>query len=314
MTIVNIATLSESRIEQVCQLFSEVFGQPMTPQQWRWKFHQGPRLGSVNIVAQDESGKLLGHVGAMVFPGVYRGQAMPMAQVCDVMVSPQARGGLDPVAVYPRMMVVLQRELNARFPGVRAYGFPGQRPFRLGERMGFYRQMYCSRASSWPIGSPLNWRNLWWSVTPADWDVARLDRLWSCGMKHLAEPAVARTGAYLAWRYRDHPIHSYRLWIVRQGGKDAGWIVTRAMTDAESYLIDVSAPLKFLSAAASHAWVRAWARVGQPAPKLMHWLPPAAQSGELTSIVVIEIKVDQDWRFTPEIPVPYFQPGDTDVY
>ncbi len=305
---IDILELPADRTPQACELFSAVFGHAVTPAQWHWKYQQGPRLGSLNLVARDADGRLVGHAGATVFAGSLRGRTLPLAQVCDIMVLPDARGGLGQQGTYPRLIEALRLQLQARFAGVLAYGFPGTRPFRLGERIGFYRRFYDIHESTLDRAAPSGWLQPW-SVVLADWTAAALDRAWSRLGTSQSGPLVARTADYLAWRYRDHPQHGYRLWACRRWWREAGWLVTRTLPDGSECVVDALLPAPTDAPAALAALQRTLTTPAAAAPTIRTWLPlsqPAA-----TPIVATEFRV-QDWH--ADWPAPTFQPGDTDVY
>jgi hypothetical protein len=327
---VDVVDLPADAVGQACELFSNVFGHPVTPGQWQWKYHAGPRLGQVNVAARNADGRWVGHAGASVFPGTFRGLALPMAQVCDIMVERGVRGGLGGQGVYPRLVAGLRERLKARFPGVYAYGFPGTRPFRLGERIGFYRRLAECRVATLDPAAPSLPRVRTWTAVEAVWDGPRLDRLWARLGPAQPAPAVTRTGAWLAWRYRDHPQHAYRLWILRRWFRDAGWLVTRAMPDGTVYLVDAFLPSAADAAAACAALCTALATGAAEAgvaagggaapggtagpaaagpPLLRTWL--ALPQPVPSPIVPTEFIAD---RWHDDWPAPAFQPGDTDVF
>jgi hypothetical protein len=141
---------------------------------------------------------------------------------------------------------------------------------------------------------------------------------------------VARTGAWLAWRYRDHPQHAYRLWVLRRWFRDAGWLVTRAMPDGSVYLVDALLPMAadgaaacaaLCAALASDATVAGVAAGGVSAaggaagpaaagpPLLRTWLAlPKPEPSPIVPTEFIAERWHDDW------PAPAFQPGDTDVF
>ncbi|WP_305807255.1 GNAT family N-acetyltransferase, partial [Stenotrophomonas sp. YIM B06876] len=81
-------------LQGLCQLFSDVFGQPMAQEQWRWKYMQAPGSQHYHaLAAHAHTGQLLGHMGVIIVPGVCGGQAIRMAHATDLMVSPLARTG-----------------------------------------------------------------------------------------------------------------------------------------------------------------------------------------------------------------------------
>jgi hypothetical protein len=315
---VEILDLPQGGVEEACALFADVYGHPISPQAWRWKYADGPRLGQVNIVARATGGRLLGHIGASVFPGHWKGQSLPMVQVCDVMLRREARGGLARDGVYPRMMAALQQRLAARHPGAYAYGFPGERPFVLGERLGDYRRLYTCHEARPTAGALAGWRRWSWRARPVAWsDASWLDQDWQHLAARQPAPLLVRSAAYLAWRYRDHPSLGYRLWRMRHWGQPAGWMVSRKLHDGSECLVDALLP--DAARAGAPACAALWRALHDPTGKgqgkadrmdpLATWLPlPGATP---TQIVAIEIRVD-GWH--PEMPAPLFQPGDTDVY
>lgn len=307
----DISPLHAGQDSEACGLFLSVFGHAVSPAQWHWKYRLGPRLGSINMLARDGAGELVGHVGASVFPGAAQGRSLPMAQICDIMVNRHARGGLGAQNVYPQLVRAVQRALREQFPGVFAYGFPGLRPFKLGERLGFYRQIYRCEATRLTHDRWLDPHTLLWSAAEIGWDIPRLERLWQRHCNHDRTPAVARTGAYLCWRYRDHPVHAYRIWILRRLFQDAGWMVTRAMPDGETCMVDALLLSPFQADAASAALGRALAKVDGTPSVINHWLRSCRHPAQPTPIVATEFKVTH-WH--DQGPQPHFLPGDTDVF
>jgi len=334
---IQILELPQQDIDAACALFAGVYGHPIDPVQWRWKYQLGPRLGQVNMAARTADGQWVGHAGAIVFPGSWQGRAMPMAQVCDIMVERRARGGLSREGVYPRLVAALREALRTRFPGVYAYGFPGERPFRLGERIGFYRRIGQCREARIPADAPLAGDGrvlpagaIWsagavWSARSADQGGAlpsgalpsgaampaldMLDRAWSRLGPLQPAPMVARTGAWLAWRYGEHPSHAYRLWLLRRWFAPAGWLVTRRMPDGAQCVVDALLPRPADAPAACSALRTALAREPAGPTVLSTWLDlPGAVD---TPIVGTEFLAEA-WH--TNLPAPVFQPGDTDVY
>jgi len=304
---IDVLDLPPEGIDAACTLFASVFGHPVEPEHWRWKYMAGPRLGRINVAAYDD-GRCVGHAGASVFPGIFRGRPLPMAQLCDVMADRRVRGDAGPQGVYRRMIDEVRRQLGERFPDALGYGFPGVRAFRLGERLGVYRRLYeCAVAAVEPQG-PKRVIAGALSATGVDWDLDRVDRLWMRAAPAPAGPVVARTGAYLGWRYRDHPRHAYRLWIFRRWFRDAGWFVTREMPDGVHCVVDALLPRRIQAADACAALWRALRDERAPTPKLETWLP---LSGARPTGIVAGY-VTGTWR--DDLPAPAFQPGDTDVF
>jgi hypothetical protein len=326
-----------AQIDALCALFEQVYGHPVDARTWRWKYHAGPRLGHLNIVARDAyQGRVVGHIGATIFPGLHRGEPLPMAQVCDVMVEPGARGGLGPGSVYGRLVGAMRQALASRFPNVYAYGFPGGRPFALGERVGYYRRLAILRSVEMTAGKALGWRDWFVAVRRLEWGrdhvPAAIDGVWRrverdsvafaarasgsgvAGRQPavvLGGPLVRRDAPYVAWRYRDHPSRSYALWEVHTFGRCAGWMVTAALEPGRHAVVDALVPAVDAMTALRALWRALAALEHASQVRLYRWWPLADLPSRDEPIVPTEFVVGHahaGW------PPPYLQPGDTDVY
>ena len=309
--IFDIAALSHEETATARVLFSSVFDHLINAEQWEWKYALGPRLDSVNLVARTPAGELIGHIGCILFQGLFKGQPLVFAQVCDVMVSRHVRGGLNASGVYPQLIKALQHTLQERPGDVFAYGFPGVRPFKLGERMGFYRRLYpvqYSRFNQTNAG-----KRGFQTVTlfSGDWDCTRLDAIWKRLASSQDSPVVSRTGAYLLWRYLANPEHSYRLWIIKRFWKDVGWLVTSSLPNHEEVIIDSLLPSQVTINEACHLLWQRLKVMQSPAVSITHWLGVSTQSAQPNGIIATEFLVAA-WH--NHFPDPRFQPGDTDVF
>jgi hypothetical protein len=209
--------------QEITALFGKVFGKEMSIEQWKWKYLI-PGNGSIySKVAEDSSGKIIGHAGAVPLKGVFHKQAMPFFQGVDVMVHSKDRGGFSARNLFVGMMKLLSEELNSAFSPVILYGFPGKRPFIIGERFGVYEKI----AHIIDISKHLR-RSLFnpYQVRVLDWNDAGLDGLW----QELSENfilSVIRDRKYLHWRYGINPFFSYSLLGFFFLGKLKGWAVIR---------------------------------------------------------------------------------------
>lgn len=306
-----ISELDPADIAEACQLFERVFGQAISPAHWRWKYILGPRLGGLNVVARAASGELVGHAGVSIFPGTIQAASLSMAQVCDVMVPRSARGGLQTDNVYPRLLQALQEALRSRFAAPYTYGFAGARQFKLGIRMGYYRELQHCHAGyfSAPMSNP--WRAALWAARESDWDLPRLDKIWVRRAPQLACPTVARSGAYLAWRYRDHPVNRYQLWLLTHLLRERGWFITRTMPDGQICIVDALLPEAADPARLVATLAVALAKSAPVVPPIYAWFLPSRDADSPASVIGGEFRVNQ-WHTSD--PSPRFQPGDTDVF
>jgi hypothetical protein len=318
--------LNNADIPRACDLFAKVFGHSITPEQWAWKYQQGPRLAGLNLVIRNPEGQLVGHVGASVFAGQTLGHSLPMAQLSDVMVDPSARGSFDSQGVYAQLMRGMQKALQTQFSDVFAYGFVGIRPYRLGSRMGLYKSQHECRAGLMPTGQPTGWRDVFCTAHATDWTEAfeskLFERVWQSSASNIARPTLVRSSDYMRWRYAQHPQHSYQLWVIRSWWRTQGWVVTRCMPSGQHTVIDLWPAQP--GAIAQRSTMAAMSAVGRALQErypqdaqaqsqltLSAWNIQTPESQRLEPVIGVEFRVGE-WHSLPQTPV--FVPGDTDVF
>ena len=334
-------------LEGLCQLFGEVFGQSMDQAMWRWKYMQAPHSQHYHaIAAHAATGQMLGHMGVIIVPGVRGSQPVRMAHATDLMISPLARTGLGPDSAYRHIMHTVRAralDVNADAAPLFMYGFPGKRPATLAMRLGIQRRLQiCTEyvtapppaqpsvpQSLWPrlrhwvgaVGSrrPLQLHARRQLAEDADWSDAVLDSLWRNFVQKVTaqplthtRPQIAKTGAYLRWRYLHHPQQNarpgdplYTLWLLSRPRCDPqGWCITRQHphpTVVDSCLPPgddwTAAALHALPTHADSPWIS--------------WLPHAGAQARATPIWATAMQGSQ---FHDQWPSPAFQPGDTDVF
>lgn len=299
-----ITELPDTHVESLCSLFSTVFGVSMSPEMWRWKYHGTAQIDSINLVAYDDDDRLIAHAGAVILLGALdQGRSIPVAQVCDIMIAPSARGGIGRDEVYPKLMQAMKSSLASRYSDVYAFGFPGRRPFKLGERLGFY----------WRIGDITEYRLLarrspWslWTVDTMDWDDQHIERLELHAASMREAPAVIRNRAYLDWRYRQCPKKTYILLRIRKAFNCVGWAVVAGEGEVLR-VIDSSFPGD--KTASIVAALADWA-LRQGFSEIVTWLSVADAEIRDTGIVATEFGVQPPMgRY-----LPVFQPGDVDIF
>lgn len=332
-------------IPAVCQLFTEVFGSPITEAQWRWKYQQAPGSSHYHALAVHQaSGQLLGHMGVAIVPGLRGAQPIRMAHACDLMISPLARAGIGPDSIYRHIMHAVRSAAHSSAispsgaPPLFMYGFPGQRPGTLATRLGIQRRLQICTQYTLPVQEPTGGLRRWWSkaspwrlqaltqpATDAAWSDAALNPVWqrhaqeqawqAQAAPQAARPGLIKNAAYLRWRYLHHPQQwadgsaapLYTLWLLQHRGQGAsGWLITRQ--SPQPTVVDSCLPGgPDAVAAALHALP---APVGGSAG-WTSWLPhPQAQAQEtpIWATAMCGAAFHDDW------PGPAFQPGDTDVF
>ena len=338
-------------LQGLCGLFGDVFGQPMEQSQWRWKYMQAPGSQHYHAIAANaQTGRLMGHMGVIILPGVRGGQPIRMAHATDLMISPRARSGLGPDSVYRHIMhTVRERALDAGPDSapLLMYGFPGQRPATLAMRLGIQRRLQICTQYTLPTAAPRGRWAQWWARAgywrlraleqPADeqfWSDAVLDPIWQRRADELAaqaqtdpagaRPSLVKNAAYLRWRYLLHPQQHtasggaplYTLWLMRHRGQPpSGWVVTRLQP--QPIVVDSCLPGGPQAVVAALRSLPAPPTLAPASPRQTaevtwtSWLHhPQAQARETP----IWATAMQGAQFYEDWPSPDFQPGDTDVF
>jgi hypothetical protein len=131
------------------------------------------------------------------------------------------------------MIKNLFEDIRAKFPDVFCYGFPGQRPFLLGKRIGVYDEIEtaadCILCPKFSFFNPCK-------IEAVPWGDSRLDALWSA-LSGILSLSLIRDKEYLTWRYASNPFYSYLLLGIFCSGELRGWFVIRD-TGKEILVID----------------------------------------------------------------------------
>ena len=177
-------------------LFQAVFGHAMPSAQWEWKY-QGVALRGTLLRRQ---GRAVAFFGGMPRRFVHAGQVLEAVQNGDVMVLPDERG------VFSR-------------PGCAyafAYGFPSERAFKLGFKLGLYAEAGRMMELRWaPLPAQ---RHFGWACTPLQAiRLTDLDVLWRRMQRDWPDLYLPVRDAE-RWRYRylQHPTQSYVVLVLRQ--------------------------------------------------------------------------------------------------
>ncbi len=218
----------------ITNLFREVFGKEMAVSQWKWKYYLPGRGKIYSKVADDSSGNVIGHAGAIPLRGIFHNRPIQFFQIADVMVHSAARGFLGRKNVFDELMKTLFEDIGEMFTDVFCYGFPGVRPYLLGERVKVYERIEpaieCDRALHRSLFNPFETQEV-------DWDDDRLNDLWST-LSPEYSLSLVRDKNYLDWRYVANPFFSYRLHGFFRHRKLDGWAVTRS-SEGEVFVVDL---------------------------------------------------------------------------
>lgn len=242
----SLSMLEPSAYDSVLDLFERAFGYRVSPESWLWKYGEGR---GVAVVAS-RSGRMVAHYGGMIRRVWMNGAEQLALQICDVMVDPDERGAFMKSGAFSlTARTFLEATLGYGDRYSIAYGFPTERAFRLGCRLGLYREVDHLNELRW---SPLQARRQWRYETREiadirghEKDIERLWRLMAAGLS--GKLALVRDARYLQDRYLRHPRLSYSLFGLkdRYTRRLVGLVVIRK-EGKECQLVDVLAPLSNL--------------------------------------------------------------------
>ncbi|MBK9346505.1 MAG: GNAT family N-acetyltransferase [Burkholderiales bacterium] len=236
--------------EEVATLFASVFGHPISPALWDWKYANG-RGSAIGVW---EQGRLVAHYGGMRRDALLLGRPSVAFQACDFMVEPAVRGTLSRQGpAFLATATFLEHELGYGAPYEVGVGFPNLRAYRMPERLGLYRGALARIVElRWTaLSARPSWR-MQLREAPA-WTPqlrAEIECCWQAMAATLGEHAVGvRDADYIERRYCRHPDKNYRIFLLRTrlGQRPLAAFVLRATggePGAAAYeLMDVLAPL-----------------------------------------------------------------------
>ncbi len=268
-------------------LFAQVFGQPMSPELWHWKYADGRGMALGVRDTQSPQADLVAHYG-----GTLRVLHTPQAEhtvahLGDVMVAPRARAVFSRRGPFGDMTAqFIQRFLSG--PQRRAdagFGFPNGRHMRLGQHLGLYAPVdeMCQVTLDASAAADLDLEPFadWTAFSAAT--VQQLDLLWQRQASALRAQGMSVAGRGADWwrhRFAHHPHHSHLpLWWLGAGGEVQAALVLRLVDAQHIELLDWLAPpelgLGVLQAAAQaahgakRAQVSAW--ISRSALQAMGW-------------------------------------------
>lgn len=187
------------------------------------------------------------------------------------MVAPAARGHLGSKNLYTQMIRQFFDRLSSQFPNALAYGFPGERPFKLGRYAGVYGCIEIAQEIQLsPEGA-----SRWTRVKPVPLVSADLDKIWH-RLKGQYDLCLVRDSAYVRWRYAEHPTRNYERVSLTSWGEVFGWAILQRQAD-KTQIIDVFCDRKRLPdlLACLSLWIQK-----QDKPPAVIWLP-RAHSGQI---------------------------------
>ncbi len=234
--------------QEINQLYNTVFGTNRSLTVWHWKYAQGPCAQPELVQIMEHDGQIIGQYSALILPMIYNGQTMIEAQATDIAIHDAYQGRRFSKSLFDAW-ISMACAVGVTF----IFGFPNAVHYRAGKKamnFGDIGPMMLMRRYVNPglslfkltklpitLNAPrrlANWlhRHLLRSrQTPSDLSIEslehfdeRFDAFWD-QMSSTYPIMVARTRAYLNWRYVAHPDASYVIYAAHRDGVVSGYIV-----------------------------------------------------------------------------------------
>ncbi|MCX5864977.1 MAG: bifunctional class I SAM-dependent methyltransferase/GNAT family N-acetyltransferase [Deltaproteobacteria bacterium] len=197
--------------QAVQRLFCEVFGLPLTPEHWHWKYGDG-RGAAVGVW---KDGELVAHYGGLPRRINYFGRREQAMQSVDAMVASKARGAFTRKgAFFLATATHFEQYMGYGTPHLIGYGFPNQRALQLPLKLGLYVTPIAHINEL--VWEPSTVRNMFWYQLRElqgnnHADHHAIDLLWH-EMEAESEDLIigVRDAAYWIHRYMQHPCIGYR--------------------------------------------------------------------------------------------------------
>ncbi|MGZ5031234.1 MAG: GNAT family N-acetyltransferase [Methylobacter sp.] len=226
---------------ELLDLFRAAFGHDMPPELWRWKYQRLDILGA--IVRRDN--RTVAFYGGLPRAVRLFGSPVTAVQIGDVMVHPQERGILSHKGpFYLAASNFLQRFVGHGKKFSLAYGFPSERAYRLGSRLGLYEQVGEIMRVSWPaLKTRPSLKTRTRILKPEQYTI--VDQLWDHMAEAMRDQVIGvRDWDYLQRRYLNHPTLNYQIFLVssRWTGNPIGIFVTCIQEDSVELLDLITSP------------------------------------------------------------------------
>ena len=209
-------------------LFGRIFGRPMTPDEWRWKYPDNPD-GWIATVAELD-GRIVGHYGGWPLRARIGGDERTIVSVGDVATDPAIRhlgGRRNAFRSMAEELFARLRLLGVPF----VFGFPNARALAAGARLLGYRAEFPVRTIAYDVAPGLPPTG-----TAREWAPESYDVLWERARAALPTGLV-RDRRRLNWRYHARPDRWYRFVSVRDGDADVACGVL-SVTGEEALVVE----------------------------------------------------------------------------
>jgi hypothetical protein len=234
MTDVDIRLYRKGDEHHIVRLFQEVYGKPLTVEQWRWKYLGQGNLRVWAALAFNNKGELVAHYGGLPVRMFFRGRHITACQCVDAMVKKGYRANDLGIAQTESIFYRLGNLIYDTF-GTFFYAFPGDVYYNWGRKTGHIEE--CLTVPEYRLNCDGNLRSSsLYRLRVIGWDDSRVDELWRKVEKDIGW-AMVRDREFIDWRYNRNPFYKHVVYGLEHiiSKKLHGWAVVR--DDGEDWRI-----------------------------------------------------------------------------
>jgi len=218
---------------QILALNNEFNDRKMTLEHWKWKFAENP-FGKAIIKLMFDSGKLIGHRGAMPIVVSIQGRDFPSAQTVNNLIHPDYRR----MGISTHLAKAICEEAKER--GIKfMYNFINPDSHLVHSKIDVWQML--DQRSAWQKKLPSKSTSTMLR-SRAIKKIERLDRLWN-RVKQDYMVVVPRTAKFLNWRFTQHPTEEYSKFIIEDNSEEiSGYLVLktyRGRDEVKGHIIDM---------------------------------------------------------------------------
>ena len=224
-------------------------------ERFHWKFGDNPfnlRFASIVVAVDDESGRLVGFNSFLPLEIRVGGRIVPIVQGCDGYVHKEHRRR----GIFMATIKFMEEELP-----------------RVGSMLLMGFNFAGSTAAAVKAGSTAVCDVNYWELEPKalrgqdmpreafsvkEIEVMEAHSLYSAWRKDVDQPHIHRSLEYMRWRFEESPLRDYRIYNLKEGEKDLGYVVLSLVENDEGgtivglddYILSMSNPSAVIGAIA----------------------------------------------------------------
>jgi hypothetical protein len=214
--IFTIKPYSPDDEKDTLKLWKIVFGDYMTPEIWRWKYHNNP-FGRQFMICKNDNNEVVASYSGVPFPARNHNNEVLLTHIMDSMSHPDYRFVLsDKRGLFIHTAEHFYNQYNGANASLFYYGFPNKRVFRLGNIFLQYKNFTDGVVYLQDSTNSIYKKNIFSisKVKTANDNFQVFDSL-DYSAKKFYPIAIKRSSEFIQWRFINHPVNKYMVLIFK---------------------------------------------------------------------------------------------------